>query len=371
MAVFWRIMKSSSESVGNSGRDSTGFKEYPALFLKGFGMGTADVIPGVSGGTIALIAGVYDRLLAAIRSFDGTAIRAALTLQVASVFERVHWKFLIALVSGIASAILFFTKLVPLPLLIYTHPEPVYGLFFGLISGSVLVLLRKFLPLDGLVLAATALGAVIGYVVVTLVPVETPSDLPFIFIYGMVAIIAMILPGISGSFILLILRKYDYILGSIGRLGGSETLDALVILAVFGFGAITGLAVFSRFLGWLLKRFYRATMAMLVGFLIGTLWIIWPWQERTYEEVIKRREVQVGDAKWVAAESAPANTNLPEYYRALIVDGKPVLEKVSKKLISSTPMAPRAEDGFLPWLLMGAGLSVVLLLEWKSTSKNS
>jgi putative membrane protein len=112
-------------------------------------------------------------------------------------------------------------------------------------------------------------------------------------------------------------------------------------------------------------------MAMLVGFLIGTLWIIWPWQERTYEEVVKRREVQVGDAKWVAAESAPANTNLPEYCRALIVDGKPVLEKVSKKLISSTPVAPRAEDGFLPWLLMGAGLSVVLLLEWKSTSKNS
>lgn len=346
--------------------DKTTLSEIPVIVLKGFGMGTADVIPGVSGGTIALITGIYDRLLAAIKSFNGEVIKAALTFQFGKAFSLFHWKFLFSLLTGIASAILFFTKVVPLPLLIYTQPEPVYGLFFGLILGSVLVISRKLFPVDLLMTAGIAAGTVIGYVTVTLVPFETPSELPFIFLYGVVAIIAMILPGISGSFILLILRKYDYIFGNIGLLGTSETLPALGILTVFAFGCLTGITLFSHVLSWLLKHYYRPTMAVLVGFLLGTLWVIWPWQIRKFEEAVKPKVVEQNDARWLALQANPENSDLPEFHRAVEENGVYRIETVKKKLIASTPVAPIQASGFLPWLLMVSGFGLVLLLDWRA-----
>src|SRR5690606_29228646 len=127
----------------DSQSDKTSFKEYPSLLLKGFLMGAADVVPGVSGGTMALILGIYNRLLIAIKSMNGAAIKALLSFKLGTFFKTFHWKFLIGLLFGIGSAIVFFTRIIPLPEFMYSHPEPVYGLYFGLILGSIFLLIKS------------------------------------------------------------------------------------------------------------------------------------------------------------------------------------------------------------------------------------
>ena len=250
----------------------------PVILLKGFCMGGADIIPGVSGGTMALILGIYERLLRAIRSFDSAWLRLLLRLRIGEALKRNDPAFLAPLAFGIAAAILFFTHVVPLPSLIVSHPELIYGLFFGLILGSVVVLMREVDRYGPRELALAALGAAAGLAVVNLVPVETPTAPWFIFLCGFVAISAMLLPGISGSFILLILGKYAYIINALG------TLD-LPVIAVFMAGMLTGLVVFSRAIVWLLARWRQATLLVIKGILIGSLWVIWPFQERVYETV--------------------------------------------------------------------------------------
>jgi putative membrane protein len=241
-------------------------------------MGTADVIPGVSGGTMAFILGIYPRLLAAINSFDLEWLRRLVRLDIKGALSYPDFQLLVPLGLGIFAALMFFTRVIPLPILIITHPEFVYALFFGLILGSIIVLLRQ-IPEIGLA-GALRLGAgfVLGFLVVTLVPTNTPDAVWFVFLSGALAITAMILPGISGSFVLLILGKYAYIFDAIGR------LDLLVLLP-FGCGAVTGLALFSRFLAWLLRRYHDGTMLVINGVLIASLWVIWPFQERSYIEI--------------------------------------------------------------------------------------
>lgn len=295
-----------------------------SLYLKGFAMGSADVVPGVSGGTMALITGIYTRLLDAIKSVDAQAVRLLLTLKWGAAFDRIHWRFLLVLLAGIFSAILFFTRVIPLPVLIHTHPVPIYGLFFGLVLGSVWTVGRDVGRFDRAAALFTLAGVAIGLRVVTLIPAETPDHPLFIFFAGAVAICAMVLPGISGSFILLILRKYEYVLGQVGLLGGPDTLSALGVLIPFGLGILTGIALFTRFLSWLLHHYGKPTMAVLIGFMVGSLWVIWPWQERTYAMV-----------------------------------------RGEEKLVSSTPLLPEAVGGelFTGLATMVAGLALVLVLE--------
>ncbi len=250
----------------------------PLTAGKGFCMGSADIIPGVSGGTMALILGIYERLLKAIHSFDVAWLRALLRLDLRAALARNDLLFLAPLGLGIIAAILFFTRIVPLPGLILTHPELVYGLFFGLIAASVVVLMRQVTNFGVKQLLVAGIGVAVGYLVVTLVPVETPSEPWFIFLCGFIAISAMLLPGISGSFILLILGQYAYIINALG------TFD-VVVIATFGAGAVAGLVVFSRTIVWLLKHYHQTTLLLIKGILIGSLWIIWPFQERVYETV--------------------------------------------------------------------------------------
>lgn len=241
-------------------------------------MGGADIIPGVSGGTMALILGIYERLLRAIRSFDAQWLGLVLRLRPGQALGRNDLAFLVPLALGIFGAILFFTHVVPLPLLIVTQPEIVYGLFFGLILASVIVLMAEVERYGVRELAFAALGTAIGFTVVNLVPVETPTAPWFIFFCGFVAISAMLLPGISGSFILLILGKYAYIINALG------TFD-LAVITVFGAGMLSGLVVFSRAIVWLLSRYHQPTLLVIKGILLGSLWIIWPFQERVFETV--------------------------------------------------------------------------------------
>lgn len=246
--------------------------------LQGLCIGAADVVPGVSGGTMALILGIYERLLHAIRSVDLHFLRLLAQRRFAAAAAHVDLVFLLMLGAGIACAIAFFTRVVRLPELITTHPEPVYGLFFGLIVASICVLLQARRPLTPARLGWILLGTLGGFAIVNLVPVETPTAGWFVFLCGVVAISAMILPGISGSFILLVLNKYAYVFDALGRLDIS-------VIAPFALGCACGLAVFSRFLNWLLGRFHDATLLTIVGVLTGSLWMIWPFQERSYQLV--------------------------------------------------------------------------------------
>lgn len=257
-------------------------------------MGSADVVPGVSGGTMALILGIYERLLNAIRSFDRHWLGDVFTLRFSKALARNDLGFLLPLVAGIALAIVFFTRVVPLPQLIVTHPEVIYGLFFGLISASVVVLMKEVEHYGAIDILTALAGVALGFTVVNLVPLETPTSAWFIFLCGFIAISAMLLPGISGSFILLILGKYAYIIDALGR------FDLWVILA-FVAGAATGLVVFSRAIVWLLNRYHRSTLLVIKGILIGSLWMIWPFQERVFVNVRGKSRLLESNPVWPGA----------------------------------------------------------------------
>ena len=241
-------------------------------------MGTADVIPGVSGGTMAFILGIYPDLVRAIRSFDYLWLKSLLTLDGQSMFGRPHFGFLLPLLTGIFCALMFFTRVIPLPELLIEYPEQIYGLFFGLITGSIIVMFQDMRSLDLKAALPLMVGIILGALVFNMVPTATPEAAWFIFLSGALAICAMILPGISGSFILLILNKYAYIFNAIGYF-------KIGILLPFALGAITGLAVFSRILHYLLRRFYRNTVLFIIGMLLASLWVIWPFQNRIYETI--------------------------------------------------------------------------------------
>jgi putative membrane protein len=328
-------------------RDQTSWSEYPFLLLKGFLMGSADIVPGVSGGTMALIVGIYSRLIDAIKSFDVTFFKRFLTFKFKSALRAVHWRFMVMLLSGIFCAILFFTKVVPLQIYMFTDPELIFGLFFGLIVGSIFVLAKVidgFNWLHGLMIVV---GAAIGFWVVTLVPTDTPESPLFVFLSGSIAICAMILPGISGSYLLLILRKYDFILSQIGKVGGAETGSALLTLLPFVIGAGVGLALFARLLSWLLHHYEGKTLAVLIGFLIGSLYVIWPYQDRTYQEIVSKQQVVAySSPQAVELRQNPPDENRPEFKRlGEVVETENGTKSVKiltvkKKLIASSPFVP-------------------------------
>lgn len=263
------------------------WKEAPGLALRGACMGMADVIPGVSGGTMAFILGIYTRWMDAIKSVNGAAVKALLRLRIREVFAIVQWRFLAALLAGIVSGMLICVRVIKLPELMKEHPEPVYGLFFGLILGSILLLARDsgWPGLKGIV--AYLAGGALCWMVVSAVPANTPNHPAFLFLCGAVAICAMVLPGISGSFVLLLLKKYEYIWSAFGVLFGKEheTLtwsQAFVgIMLPFVLGIAFGLVVFSRFLSWVLHHYEKLTIMAMNGLLVVSLYAIWPFQVRT------------------------------------------------------------------------------------------
>jgi putative membrane protein len=330
--------------------DTTSWKEYPLLLVKGFLMGSADIVPGVSGGTMALIVGIYTRLINAIKSFDASFVKRFATLKFESALREVHWRFMVMLLSGMICAVLFFTKVVPLQIYMFTHPELVFGLFFGLIVGSIFVLAKEIEGFSWIHVLMILVGTGIGFWVVTLVPTETPETSLFVFLSGSVAICAMILPGISGSYILLILRKYDFILSEIGKLGTAETAGALLNLLPFVLGAVVGLVLFSRILSWLLDRYEAKTLAVLIGFLIGSLYVIWPYQDRTYQEIVMNKNVVAyNSAQAVELRENPPSENRPEFKRLGEITNPDVgadqikrveIFTVKKKLIKSDPFVP-------------------------------
>jgi len=239
------------------------------VFLRGVLMGAADIVPGVSGGTMAFITGIYDRLLASIRAFDLRCLQLVTQGEVRAAWAHVDGTFLFTLGAGIATSILSLARVVAW--LLEAYPVPLWAFFFGLILASALVLVRQVphwsFPRGLCLLVGLCTAAAIALSPV----VSLPMGLPAIFIAGFVAICAMILPGISGSFILILLGMYATVLHAVKNL-------ELDVMLVFATGAVLGLMCFSRVLHWLLRRFHAGTMALLTGFLFGSLLVVWPWK---------------------------------------------------------------------------------------------
>jgi putative membrane protein len=249
---------------------------YIMVAVKGACMGAADVIPGVSGGTIAFITGIYDQLIGSINSINGEAIKLFFSGRFKEFWKHINGSFLVSLFCGILFSVLTLAGL--MQYLLEHHPIQTWAFFFGLIVASSIFILKGIEGWNMKYVIFVILGIILGVVVCTLSPTQTPDALWFIFLSGAIAICAMILPGISGSFILLILGKYEYVLGAIsGLVAGVDPGRNLLILGVFGLGAIIGILAFSRFLHWLLARWQKETMIVLAGFIIGSLVKIWPW----------------------------------------------------------------------------------------------
>lgn len=245
------------------------WRPHATIFLSGFLMGTADVIPGVSGGTVAFVLGIYEELIDAIRAAVPFGRRLA-SLRWKEAFEQFPWRFLLALTAGIGTAVLSMARFLHWALEMY--PVYVYALFFGLIVASVYVVRTRVRKWGSAQLLVTALFAVGSYLLVGLRPAQTPEALWFIFLSGMLAICAMILPGISGAFILVLLGKYHYMLGALIR------MDLATVL-VFIAGAAVGIVSFANILRWLLDHYHDLTVAALVGFMLGALRELWPWKQ--------------------------------------------------------------------------------------------
>ena len=252
------------------------FFEYLVLTLKGFCMGAADVVPGVSGGTMAFILGIYEELIAAIKSFDLKSLKLLVTLKIRLLLGHVSWRFLLAVGIGILTAIFSLARV--LSWLLQNRPVLIWSFFLGLILASVVSVSRRIEKWRLLIWLCFSGGMVGTYFLVGLVPVSTPTDPWFLFFCGAIAICAMILPGISGSFILVLLGKYQFILGAVNDRN-------FAVLSIVVAGACVGIALFSRLLGWLLNRYHDLTVAVLTGLMLGSLRKVWPWKE-TIESLV-------------------------------------------------------------------------------------
>ena len=252
-----------------------GFAKNIMVAVKGACMGAADVIPGVSGGTIAFIMGIYDEFVGSLASVNGEAVRLLLKGQFKAFWKHINGSFLLSLVIGIGISVVALAGL--MQHLLEWYPIQTWAFFFGLIVASSIFILRGISGWGWREVLTLIFGILRGAVVCTLSPTQTPDALWFIFLSGAIAICAMILPGISGSFILLILGKYEYIMETISRLTAGDIAGTLPIIAVFGAGAATGIVSFSKFLHWLLGKFHKQTLLVMAGFIIGSLVKVWPW----------------------------------------------------------------------------------------------
>ena len=240
------------------------------LMLKGCAMGMADVVPGVSGGTIAFVSGIYEELLGSIRRFDLEAVRLLLRGRFRALWQHINGAFLLPVALGIGVAIFSLAKL--MTWLLAAHPIEIWSFFFGLLIASALLVARQNGRWSGATVPALAAGIVVAAWITVATPAQTPDAGWFVMLSGAVAICAMILPGISGAFILLLLGKYQYLLTAVGDLD-------LSVLLLFAVGAVAGILSFSRLLSWLLDRWHDATVAVLMGFMLGSLNKVWPWKE--------------------------------------------------------------------------------------------
>ncbi len=293
-------------------------KQYLLVLAKGMGMGAADVVPGVSGGTIAFITGIYEELIHSIKSIDMEAVKQFFTGKWGSFWKHINGNFLLAVFAGIFIAIVSLARL--LEHLLETHPVLIWSFFFGLILVSSWVVARRIRDWNYGKVVALVAGIGAAFYITSVTPAQTTDAAWFILLAGALASCAMILPGISGSFILLLLGKYAFALNAVNEV----EIGSILLL---GAGAVIGLLSLSRLLSWLFRKYHDGTVAVLAGFMIGSLNKIWPWKE-TVETVV--------------------------------IDGvtKPLVEK------NVLPVAGNSADQLVPAILMMiTGIALIVVLE--------
>lgn len=251
-------------------------KDYLGLVLRGMAMGASDIVPGVSGGTMAFILGIYEELIDSIRTIGRSQfLQAVFKFRIKDVFQILNWPFLLAVLTGILLSIVTMSS--ALEYLLINQPIFLWSFFFGLVLASVFVVSKRVQQWSALLVGTLLLGAVAAYLLVGLVPVQTPDAWWFLMLSGAVASCALILPGVSGAFLLVLLGKYQFVLSAVNGLRGGEINNIFPLLFVAG-GAGVGLVSFAQILGWLFKRHHDLTVALLIGLMAGSLRKIWPWK---------------------------------------------------------------------------------------------
>lgn len=301
------------------------------LYLKGMTVGAADIVPGVSGGTIALISGIYEELLDSLSSIGPRTVEILFREGIGPAWRSINGTFLLVLFSGILTSIFTLSNL--FSMLMETYPQFLWAFFFGLIVISSVFVGRQIRQWRAVEVIGLVLGAVVAYAITNLTPAQMPMNPLTIFFSGAVAICAMILPGISGSFILLLMGMYANILGAVKGL-------EIATLALFAAGCACGLLGFTRFLSWLLHHYHGPTLAVLTGFMVGSLNKVWPWKQ-----------------------TLVYTTNS---------HGDPV-PLVQTNLLPQQFLASTGQEPYLAGclLLMAAGVAVVLVLEWVASRKSA
>ncbi|WP_297090811.1 DUF368 domain-containing protein [uncultured Draconibacterium sp.] len=258
-------------------------KDYITLALKGMGMGAADVVPGVSGGTIAFITGIYEELINSIKSVNLHAIKLLLSFKLAAFWQAINGSFLISVFIGVGISVFSLAK--GLEYLLHHYPILVWSFFFGLIVASAIYVARSIKRWKADTVIGGLVGIIIAYLITVITPAEANTSYWFIFLSGSIAICAMILPGISGSFILVLLGMYKFILSAVGDMN-------LAVILTFMAGAAIGIIAFSNVLSWLLRKFHNTTIAVLAGFMVGSLNKVWPWKEVTQTIIDRHGELK-------------------------------------------------------------------------------
>jgi putative membrane protein len=262
-----------------------GLRQYLTLALKGMAMGAADVVPGVSGGTIAFISGIYEELLSAISAFDRAAFASLFAGRFKEFWKHINGSFLVVLLSGILISVVSLAQL--LSWMLEHKPVLLWSFFFGLVLASIIFVGKEIRSRALWVWLLLILGAVLAYYITTLEPLVTGgSSLFYLFLSGMLAICAMILPGISGAFILVLLGAYGMVLRAIHE-------HDLLLLAVLAAGGVTGLLTFSKLLKWLFDRYRNGMLALLTGFIAGSLNKIWPWKQVMETRMFEGKELVI------------------------------------------------------------------------------
>lgn len=260
------------------------FPDYLIITLKGLAMGAADVVPGVSGGTIAFISGIYQELIDSINNVNLSVLKTLKKDGLKAAWQQVNGGFLLALLTGIFISVLTFSKIITQ--LLASHPILVWSFFFGLIIASIVLIWKETSNWKLVDILALVVGIILSYYITIARPVSSPDSYWYLFLSGFIAIIAMILPGISGAFILLLMGSYETVIGTINKFReGIVKFDmavlgeALMKLSVFALGAIIGLKSFSKILHWMFEKHKNTTLALLIGFMAGSLNKVWPWKQ--------------------------------------------------------------------------------------------
>ena len=257
--------------------DPTKQKIHWTLILKGMAMGVAEIIPGVSGGTIAFITGIFERLMLAFKSIGSYAWSAFRQRGIKGFWEAVDGTFMLVLLLGMVSGLV--VGAFGVTWLLENQPLQLWGFFFGLILASFVYVLLSVGKLNWGHWIFVALGAAFAYYITLISPAEGNNSLIFVGLCGMIAISAMLLPGISGSFMLLLMGMYTYILSSFKDVLTTFETDKILVILVFGLGCLVGVAFFSRVITWTFTHFRKPTLALLSGFILGSLNKVWPWRE--------------------------------------------------------------------------------------------